>query len=122
MSGKIENFYDLKCWQEARQLVKMVYNITRQDLFARDFGFKDQIQKSSISIMSNIAEGFETASDKDFVRFLSYSVRSNAELQSQLYAALDIGYISKNVFDEITAQSKTCIYMVKALIKYLNKS
>jgi four helix bundle protein len=98
---KIERFEDLIAWQKARQLAKIIYTITRQDLFARDFGFSGQIQRAAVSIMSNIAEGFERGGRKEFHQFLSIAKGSCAELRSQLYVALDIGYITESEFVEV---------------------
>jgi four helix bundle protein len=98
---KIERFEDLIAWQKARQLAKVIYTITRQDLFARDFGLSSQIQRAAVSIMSNIAEGFERGGRKEFHQFLSIAKGSCAELRSQLYIALDIGYITRLEFEEI---------------------
>jgi four helix bundle protein len=98
---KIERFEDLIAWQKARQLAKVIYTITRQDLFARDFGLSSQIQRAAVSIMSNIAEGFERGGRKEFHQFLSIAKGSCAELRSQLYIALDIGYITRLEFEEV---------------------
>jgi four helix bundle protein len=98
---KIERFEDLIAWQKARQLAKIIYTITRQDLFARDFGLSGQIQRAAVSIMSNIAEGFERGGRKEFHQFLSIAKGSCAELRSQLYVALDIGYITESEFVEV---------------------
>jgi len=119
MTNKIEKFEDLECWKEARILVKMVYQMTSQDKFAKDFGLKDQVQRASISVMANIAEGFGTYSNQEFIRFLNFSYRSCLEVCSHLYAALDIEYISESAFTEIQAQAKKCANYTKAFIKYL---
>ena len=97
----IKRFEDIRAWQEARGLVKEIYQITRQGDFARDFGLKDQIQRASVSVMTNIAEGFDDDSKAEFARFLGYSRRSAVEVQSLLYAALDIGYIDQAKFNTL---------------------
>ena len=102
----IKRFEDIRAWQEARGLVKEIYQITRQGDFARDFGLKDQIQRASVSVMTNIAEGFDDDSKAEFARFLGYSRRSAVEVQSLLYAALDIGYIDQVKFDELYQQAE----------------
>jgi four helix bundle protein len=99
--SKIKRFEDLIAWQKARQLAKIVYTITRQNPFARDFGLSSQIQRAAVSIMSNIAEGFERGGRKEFHQFLSIAKGSCAELRSQLYVALDIGYITESEFAEV---------------------
>src|SRR3990172_5143581 len=96
----------MHAWSSARELVQMVYEVTRQSRFNRDFALRDQIRRAVISVMSNIAEGFGTGSDADFVRFLGYARRSASETQSQLYSALDQYYISSEKFDETYAKAK----------------
>ncbi|MBI5300482.1 MAG: four helix bundle protein [Deltaproteobacteria bacterium] len=119
MGGKIEQFEDLECWKEARLLVKMIYQVANSGPFSKDFGLKDQIQRAAISVMANIAEGFETYSDLEFIRFLNIAVRSCAEVRSHAYVALDVGYINLNIFNELGQQTKKCSNFVKAFIKYL---
>jgi four helix bundle protein len=99
--SKIERFEDLMAWQKARQLAKKIHEITRQDPFARDFGLSGQIQRAAVSIMSNVAEGFERGGRKEFHQFLSIAKGSCAELRSQLYVALDIGYVSRLELAEV---------------------
>jgi four helix bundle protein len=91
----IKNFEDLIAWQKARELAGIVYKLTRQDKFSCDFGLRDQIQRAASSVMHNIAEGFESGSDPEFVRFLKMARRSAGEVQSELYLALDISYITE---------------------------
>jgi four helix bundle protein len=95
----IKRFEDIIAWQEARKLVREIYKVTNEGAFARDFGLRDQIQRAAVSVMTNIAEGFDCDSRAEFARFLGFSRRSAVEVQSLLYAALDIGYISKAIFD-----------------------
>jgi four helix bundle protein len=97
---KVEKFEDLIAWQKARELTKRIYEVTRQDDFAKDFGLKDQIQRAAVSIMSNIAEGFERGGRAEFHQFLSTAKASCAEVRSQLYVALDAGYLAKSAFDQ----------------------
>jgi four helix bundle protein len=104
--GRIERFEDLIAWQKARVLTKAIYQATQQGDFARDYGLSGQIQRASVSIMSNIAEGFERANKGDFHRFLSYAKASCAEVRSQLYIALDIGYIDREAFDHLMSQAE----------------
>jgi four helix bundle protein len=94
----IKRFEDLHAWQSARELVRMVYEDTGQKEFSRDFGLKDQIRRAAVSVMSNIAEGFGSGSDAEFVRFLGIARRSDSEVQSQSYVALDLKYISQEHF------------------------
>jgi len=100
MSG-VKRFEELVAWQKARCLTRRVYEITQQGQFAKDYGLRDQIRRAAVSIMSNIAEGHERSSHADFARFLSIAKASCAEVRSQLYIALDIGYLSQSDFEEI---------------------
>ena len=95
----IQRFEDIQAWQEARRLVKMVYSLTNKDSFSKDFGMRDQIQRASVSVMANIAEGFDCESKVEFARFLGIARRSAVEVQSILYAALDTGYINNDEFN-----------------------
>ena len=90
----IKKFEEIEGWQKARELTRFVYQITGQEHFAEDFGLKDQIRRAAISVMSNIAEGFERDGRAEFLQFLSIAKASAGEVQSQLYIALDQGYIS----------------------------
>ncbi len=94
----IEKFEDIKAWQEARQLTKDVYGLSAEGLFGRDFGLRDQIRRASVSAMSNIAEGFDCESKREFARFLEIARRSSVEVQSLLYVALDVEYIDSAQF------------------------
>ena len=114
----IKRFEDIVAWQEARKLVREIYGITREGAFGKDFGLRDQIQRASVSIMANIAEGFDCESHIEFARFLGIARRSAVEVQSLLHIALDIGYIGEDVFrNEYSQAEKT-----KALIGGLKKS
>jgi four helix bundle protein len=99
--SKVERFEDLIAWQKARELTKRIYEVTRQGDFAKDFGLRDQIQRAAVSIMSNIAEGFERGGRAEFHQFLSTAKASCAEVRSQLYVALDAGYLSQSAFDQL---------------------
>jgi four helix bundle protein len=97
---KIRRFEDIVAWQKARELVKIIYKMTNDlEDFRKDFGLKDQIRRASVSSMSNISEGFARNSDKEFANFLNISRGSVAEVQCQLYLALDLSYIDKYAFD-----------------------
>ncbi len=104
--SKIERFEDLIAWQRARTVTREIYQITRQGAFAKDFGLSGQIQRAAVSIMSNIAEGFERGGRGEFHQFLSTAKASCAELRSQLYVALDIGYLDQRRFDQLLAQAE----------------
>lgn len=100
--GKIERFEGLITWQQkARILTKEIYQITRRPQFVKDFGLCGQIQRASVSIMSNIAEGFERGGRSEFHHFLVIAKASCAEVRSLLYVALDIGYINSEDFNKV---------------------
>ena len=103
--GQIQRFEDLVAWQKARSLSAMVYRITAHGDFARDFVLRDQIRRAAVSVMSNIAEGYERGGASEFHRFLSIAKGSCAELRSQLYIALDAGYLNNEIFEESHAQA-----------------
>lgn len=95
----IKRFEDIRAWQEARELVKMIYILTSREPFSKDFGMRDQIRRAAVSAMTNSAEGFDCDSNAEFARFLGFARRSAVEVQSLLYAALDVDYISQTEFD-----------------------
>lgn len=116
---KIEKFEDIQAWQKARELVKSVYRITSRGGFAKDYSLKDQIRRASVSIMSNIAEGFARQTNKEFIQFLHIALGSVAEVQSQLYVAQDLNYVSKEEFGRIYELSSEVARLVTGFIKYL---
>jgi len=91
----IQTFEDIEAWQKARQLSKMGYEFTKQDAFKKDYGLFNQIRRAAVSVMSNIAEGFDRSGNKEFIQFLFITKASTAEIESQLYVALDNEYINK---------------------------
>jgi four helix bundle protein len=99
--AKIERFEDLTSWQKARELNRLVYDVSKKGAFAKDFGLRDQRRRASVSVMSNLAEGFERGGDKEFVQFLSNAKGSYGEVRSQLYPALDEEYLTQGEFDEL---------------------
>ena len=115
----IERFEDIKAWQMARELAGVIYKLTSKELFSRDFGLKDQIQRASGSVMHNIAEGFDSESNIEFARFLRYAKRSCTEVQSELYLALDQNYITQKEFDEAYKLTDTTRATIHGFIRYL---
>jgi four helix bundle protein len=97
---RIERFEDIEAWQLARELTRKVYGLAKKTKFARDFGLKRQIQDAAGSSMHNIAEGFDSETNPEFIRFLRYAKRSCTEVQSELYVALDQQYISNAEFKD----------------------
>jgi four helix bundle protein len=101
----IKRFEDVQAWQEARLLTQQIYTLTQSGASAKDFGLKDQIQRVTVSVMANIAEGFDCGSKAEFIRFLGIARRSAVKVQSLHYAALDIGYITEDIFKFYYAQA-----------------
>ena len=118
----IKNFEDLKAWQKARELAGYVYELTRNEKFSRDFGLRDQVQRAASSVMHNIAEGLESGSDPEFVRFLKMARRSAGEVQSQLYLALDVGYISEEDRQGAHILATEVKRLINGMMTYLRKS
>ncbi len=114
----IKKFEDIIAWQEARKLVASIYQLTSSGALARDYGLRDQIQRASVSAMTNIAEGFDCESKVEFARFLGIARRSTVEVESLLYAALDVGYINDQTFKTEYQQAEK----TKALIGGLKRS
>ena len=115
----IERFEDIKAWQVARDLVSAVYRVSRNGKFEKDFGFRDQIQRASVSVMANIAEGFERGSDKEFHRFLYIAKGSAGEVRSHLFVALDLGYVTSDEFEDLRARSEEVAKALSGFITYL---
>ena len=118
---KITRFEDIEAWQEARKLVKMVYEVIRKSPeFRKDLRLVGQVQDASVSSMSNIAEGFSRKGNKEFIQFLFISKSSAAEVQSQLYVAIDQGYINQDDFNRVYNQAEVVSKLDSGFIKYLN--
>jgi four helix bundle protein len=117
--AKIEKFEDIQSWQRARELCKEIYAITSIDSFSKDYGLKDQIRRAGISVMSNIAEGFERNGNKEFKQHLSIAKASLGEIESQLYIAFDQRYISNEKFEELQNECKNLSKIIGAFIEYL---
>jgi four helix bundle protein len=110
----IRRFEDIQARQEARVLVKQVYQLTREGALSKDFGLRDQLQRASVSIMANIAEGFDCDSNVEFSRFLGIARRSAVEVQSLLHAASDAGYLSPDEFKFAYDQSNKAKALISA--------
>lgn len=117
---RIEAFEDMEVWQQAREMVKAIYSMTNQNHFAQDFGLCNQIQRASVSVMSNIAEGFERGSDRDFARFLFIAKASAAEVRSQLYVAFDLNYIDAETLHALRERLISISKQISGFIKYLS--
>ena len=119
--ARIEKFEDIEAWQRARQLAKAVYAVTSEGKFARDFGLRDQIQRAAVSVMSNIAEGFERGGDVEFRRFLAIAKGSAGEVKAQLYVALDAGLIAQTAFDSLYKMSTETGNLIGGFMRYLSR-
>ena len=121
-----QQFEDLQIWQEARCLAREVYKITKQPSFRRDFSLRDQITRAATSTMSNIAEGFERGSRKEFIQFLNIAKGSNGEARSQLFVALDQEHIDQKIFSSLgqsaTLLSQRLARFIRYLASYPNES
>jgi four helix bundle protein len=117
--AKIERFEDLQCWQEARVMVKMVYEASGSGLISKDFELRGQIRSAALSSMSNAAEGFGRFSNKEFIRFLEIATSSAIEVKSIVYAAFDLGYWDNTTTESIQHKAEEVKSLCLGLIKYL---
>jgi len=116
---KIERFEDIEAWQLARELTQKVYRLTKKPAFAKDYGLKRQVQDAAGSSMHNIAEGFDSETNKEFIRFLRYAKRSCTEVQSEFYVAVDQQYITKAEFQDGYNHAGRTRAAIRGFIKYL---
>lgn len=119
--GKVERFEDLIAWRKARELTKVIYALSGDGAFAKDFGLRDQIRRASVSVMSNIAEGFDRASRAEFHRFLVIAKGSCAEVRAQLYVALDVGLMTEKQFEEARSLAEETSRIIAGLRKSVEK-
>lgn len=119
---KIETFEDLRVWQKGIELVKQVYLLTKEGDLSKDFGLRDQLRRASVSIPTNIAEGFERYSRKEYVNFLNIAKGSAGEVRSLLRVALEIGYLNRSKYEELYHVAMDLSRMLSSQIQSLNKS
>ncbi len=119
---KIESFEDLRVWQKGIQLVKQIYIITNEGKLSKDFGLKDQLRRASVSIPTNIAEGFERASRKEYLYFLNIAKGSAGELRSLLRVALEVGYIEQSTYYQLYNQAMQVSRMLFNQIQSINSA
>lgn len=117
----IERFEDIEAWKKARELARDVYALSSDGPLARDFGLRDQIRRAAVSVMSNIAEGFERGGDVEFRRFLCIAKGSAGEVKAQLYVALDAGMISQDVFDSLYNRAAETGNLIGGFMRYLGR-
>ena len=115
----IQRFEDLQCWQKARQLTNLVYDLADHPAFAKDFQLRNQIRDAAGSVMHNIAEGFDSGTRGEFIRFLKIARRSASEVQSELYLALDRKYITQDELQQAYGLATESKQLINGLINYL---
>lgn len=121
--AKFNSFEEIISWQKARELNKEIYYLTsNNNSFSKDFGLRDQIRRSSISISSNIAEGFERETTKEFIRFLYIAKASAGEFRSQLYLAFDLKYVNIEEFEKLKLKVNEVSKLISGLLKYLSST
>ncbi|HEY6803985.1 MAG TPA: four helix bundle protein [Pyrinomonadaceae bacterium] len=120
--ARVKKFEEIQSWEKARRLAKEVYTVTITGAFAKDFGLRDQIRRAAVSILSNIAEGFERGGDKEFIQFLSIAKGSAGELRAQLYVALDQNYITQSTFAALFNEAVEISQLISGFMKYLKQS
>ena len=117
--ARFEEFEDIEAWKKARELTQAVYTVSSSGDFNRDFGLKDQLRRASVSVLSNIAEGFEREGNKGFVQFLSLAKGSCGEVRAQLYVAFDQAYIRETEFRDLREKAQEISRLIAGLMKYL---
>src|SRR5437867_1343012 len=120
--AEIKRFEDIEAWQRTRQLVQAIYEISSLGDFAKDFGLKDQIRRAAVSVLSNIAEGFERGGDQEFLQFLAVAKGSCGELRAQLYVALDQEYFSLEKFETLSSAATEVGQLLSGFMRYLRES
>ena len=118
----IRHFRDIEAWQKARELTNSVYAVSGKGAFARDFALRNQVRKAAISVVANIAEGFERGGNAEFIQFLSVAKGSAGEVEAQLYIALDQGYVTQEEFKAVEAQIRSTKKLISGFMEYLRES
>ena len=119
---EVKNFEDLEIWKDARLLTKAIYRLTQDVKFAKDYALREQIRRAAVSIMSNIAEGFERGGNPEFIQFLYIAKASCGEVRSHLYVALDQSYVAQKECDDASKSFRRLSIMISNLIDYLKRS
>ncbi|MCS6846472.1 MAG: four helix bundle protein [Anaerolineae bacterium] len=118
----IQRFEEIEAWRTARELTRLVYQLSNRAEFARDFGLKDQMRRAAVSVLSNIAERFESRTPKLFIEFLGRAKGSCGEVRAQSYVALDAGYVTQAEFNQLYEMSDKCIRQIANFIAYLERT
>ena len=115
----ITRFEEIEAWQPARELTRLIYSLTEQGAFSHDFGLKDQIRRAAVSVMSNIAEGFKSQTQPQFVRYLCIAKASAGEVRCQLYVTQDLGYSTQEQFSDAFHLAEKASRQISRFISYL---
>lgn len=118
----IARFEEIEGWKKGRELARRIYAISATGKLERDFELRGQMRRAAVSILSNIAEGFERGGTKEFVQFLAIAKGSAGEIKAQLYVALDVGYINEQQFAELYGLSNEVVLLIGGLMRYLQQS
>lgn len=118
----VKKFEELEVWIASKELAVLIYKATESDCFRRDYSLKDQIRRASISLVSNIAEGFERNGNKEFIQFLSIAKGSAGEIRAQLYVIMELGYIEQQEFETLNEKATAISKMLSGFINYLKQS
>jgi len=121
-NARVSRFEDLEAWQKARELARAVYQASGQEPFARDFGLRDQIRRAAVSVVSNIAEGFEREGDREFRQVLAQAKGSVGEVRAQLYVALDVGYLTAGQAEQLAGLALSTARLISGLMRYRAQS
>lgn len=122
MSGTIRRFEDIEAWKTGRELARLVYQVSKSPAFERDFALRDQIRRAAISVVSNIAEGFESRTNSLFLEFLGRAKGSAGEVRAQAYVALDAELVDQVQFGNLTALAEKCSKQIGSLMAYLSQT
>jgi four helix bundle protein len=120
--GTLKQFEDIESWRKARELANAIYRVTRQGAFAKDYTLRDQIIRATISVMANIAEGFEREGNRKFINFLTTAKASLAEVKSHLYLALDQNYLAPAQFAQLSDLIQDIARLIGGFVRYLQQS
>jgi four helix bundle protein len=120
--GTFKGLHEMDAWLKARELVREIYAVSNQELFKKDFALRDQIRRAAVSILSNIAEGYDQDGNAEFMHFLSIAKGSAGELKSQLHIALDQNYLSKPAFERLHGLVLRVGSLIAGLMNYLRQS
>jgi four helix bundle protein len=121
MAG-FRSFEEITAWQVARELVREIYKVTSSGDFAKDYGLKDQVRRAAVSVVSNIAEGFERGGNKEFIQFLYLAKGSCGEVRTQLYLSRDLGYLTEETFQNLRQIAARTSELIWGLIRYLKET